>query len=49
VFQPSGEQDVVPFFAKKGWTRPKENAAKHPLRSGRGSCFKLPLIHPERF
>jgi len=25
-----------PFFAKKGWTRPKEDAAKHPLWSGRG-------------
>src|SRR5262245_19806049 len=33
-----------PSFAKEGWTRPKENAAKHPLRSGRGSCFKLPPI-----
>ena len=21
----------VPSFAKEGWTRPKENAAKHPL------------------
>ena len=39
---------VFPSFAKEGWTRPKENAAQHPLRSGRGSCFKLPLIHPER-
>jgi len=37
-----------PFFAKKGWTRPKEDAAKHPLWSGRGSCFKLPLIYPNR-
>ena len=33
-----------PFFAKKGWTRPKEDAAKHPLWSGRGGCFKLPVI-----
>ena len=23
------EENGVPFFAKKGWTRPKENAAKH--------------------
>ena len=38
-----------PFFAKKGWTRPKEDAAKHPLWSGRGSCFKLRLIYPNRF
>ena len=29
-----------PFFAKKGWTRPKEDAAKHPLWSGRGSSMK---------
>jgi hypothetical protein len=34
-----------PSFAKEGWTRPKENAAKHPLWSGRGGCFKRPLIH----
>ena len=31
VAQPSGEQNGIPFFAKKGWTRPKENGAKHPL------------------
>ena len=35
--------DAFPSFAKVGWTRPKENAAKHPLWSGRGGCFKLPL------
>jgi len=40
------EEGIVPSFAKEGWTRPKENAAKHPLRSGRGSCFKLPVIIP---
>src|SRR5262245_16393402 len=34
-------------FAKEGWTRPKENVAKHPLWSGRGGCFKLPLINSE--
>src|SRR6185503_2876107 len=28
--------------------RPKENAAKHPLWSGRGGCFKLPVIDSER-
>src|SRR5262245_60206881 len=37
-----------PSFAKEGWTRAKENVAKHPLWSGRGGCFKLPLIHSER-
>src|SRR6188768_4234499 len=42
------EASVYPSFAKEGWTRPKENAAKHPLWSGRGGCFKLPLIHSER-
>src|SRR5262245_30546874 len=30
------EAGVFPSFAKEGWTRPKENAAKHPLWSGRG-------------
>src|SRR5262245_26130669 len=41
---------LYPSFAKEGWTRPKENAAKHPLWSGRGGCFKLPLItYTERF
>ena len=29
-------QDAIPFFAKKGWTRPKENAAKHPLKGADG-------------
>src|SRR5262245_1576479 len=42
------EASVYPSFAKEGWTRPKENAAKHPLWSGRGGCFKLRLIHSER-
>jgi hypothetical protein len=38
------EQNVIPFFAKKGWTRPKENAAKHPLRGADGvvvSSYRL--------
>src|SRR5262245_52778961 len=34
---------IYPSFAKEGYMRPKENAAKHPLRSGRGGCFKHPL------
>src|SRR6185503_8262063 len=25
------EEGAFPSFAKEGWTRPKENAAKHPL------------------
>jgi hypothetical protein len=29
-------RNVIPFFAKKGWTRPKENAAKHPLNGADG-------------
>src|SRR5262245_36805317 len=41
------EEWEYPSFAKEGWTRPKENAAKHPLWSGRGGCFKLPLIHSQ--
>ena len=39
----SWSKTVNPSFAKEGWTRPKENAAKPPLRSGRGGCFKQPL------
>src|SRR6185436_12309390 len=27
---------VFPSFAKEGWTRPKENAAKHPLKGADG-------------
>ena len=26
-----------PLLEQEGWTRPKENAAKHPLKSGRGA------------
>src|SRR5262245_11075131 len=40
---------VYPSFAKEGWTRPKENAAKHPLRSGRGGCLSPPLMNPNGF
>src|SRR5262245_41007281 len=40
---------VFPSFAKEGWTRPKENAAKHPLWSGRGGCLRPPLNEPNRF
>jgi hypothetical protein len=37
-------------FAKEGWTRPKEKYREAAFqRSHRGGCFKLPLIHPERF
>jgi hypothetical protein len=44
------EQNVIPFFAKEGWPRPKEKCCEASFeRSGRGSCFKLPLMHPERF
>jgi hypothetical protein len=38
------EENEVPFFAKKGWTRPKENAAKHPLKGADGvvvSSYRL--------
>ena len=28
--------------AKEGWTRPKENAAKHPLWSGRARVARKP-------
>jgi hypothetical protein len=44
VAQPSGERNGIPFFAKKGWTRPKENAAKHPLKGADGvvaSSYRL--------
>ena len=37
-----------PPSRRRGGRDLKKNAAKHPLRSGRGGCFKLPLIHPER-
>ena len=35
---------AVPSFAKEGWTRPKENAAKHPLKGADGvvvSSYRL--------
>ena len=38
------ERNGIPFFAKKGWTRPKENAAKHPLKGADGvvvSSYRL--------
>jgi hypothetical protein len=44
VAEPSGKQDAIPFFAKKGWTRPKENAAKHPFKGADGvvvSSYRL--------
>jgi hypothetical protein len=40
----SVEQNVIPFFAKKGWTRHEENAAKHPLNGADGvvvSSYRL--------
>jgi len=44
------ESSVIPSFAKEGWTRPKEKCCEATFeRSGRGSCFKLPLIYPVRF
>ena len=30
------EAGIYPSFAKEGWTRPKENAAKHPLTGADG-------------
>ena len=38
------EEAAVPSFAKEGWTRPKENAAKHPLKGADGvvvSSYRL--------
>ena len=38
------EEAAVPSFAKEGWTRPKENAAKHPLIGADGvvvSSYRL--------
>ena len=40
----SFEENGLPFFAKKGWTRPKENGAKHPLKGADGvvvSSYRL--------
>src|SRR5262245_33006002 len=31
-----GTKNAIPSFAKEGWTRPKENAAKHPLKEADG-------------
>ena len=43
-------ETVVPSFAKEGWTRPREKCCEASFdRSGRGSCFKLPLIIPNGF
>ena len=43
------EASVVPSFAKEGWTRPKEKCCEASFeRSGRGSCFKLPIIYRVR-
>jgi len=36
--------DGYPSFAKEGWTRPKEDAAKHPLKGADGvvvSSYRL--------
>ena len=38
------EAGTIPSFAKEGWTRPKENAAKHPLIGADGvvvSSYRL--------
>src|SRR6185503_7810633 len=38
------EEGTFPSFAKEGWTRPKENAAKHPLKGADGvvvSSYRL--------
>jgi hypothetical protein len=38
------EAGVFPSFAKEGWTRPKEDAAKHPLKGADGvvvSSYRL--------
>jgi hypothetical protein len=38
------EQNGIPSFAKEGWTRPKENAAKHHLKGADGvvvSSYRL--------
>ena len=40
------ERNGIPFFAKKGWTRPKENVAKHPLKEADGvvvSSYRLSI------
>jgi hypothetical protein len=40
------ERNVVPSFAKEGWTRPKKNAAKHPLKGAAGvvvSSYRLSI------
>ena len=38
------EAGAIPSFAKEGWTRPQENAAKHPLKGADGvvvSSYRL--------
>jgi hypothetical protein len=38
------EENGIPSFAKEGWTRPKEKAAKHPLKGADGvvvSSYRL--------
>ncbi len=38
------EEGAFPSFAKEGWTRPQENAAKHPLKGADGvvvSSYRL--------
>src|SRR5262245_61685050 len=34
------EAGAIPSFAKEGWTRPKENAAKHPLKERTEGLFQ---------
>jgi len=35
-FDDPPEKGIFPSFAKEGWTRPKEKAAKHPLKGADG-------------
>jgi hypothetical protein len=44
VAEPSRKQNAIPFFAKKGWTRPKENAAEHPLKGADGVVVSSYLL-----
>jgi len=44
------EEGVFPSFVKEGWTRPKENAAKHPLIGADGVVVSsYPLSNPNGF
>ena len=43
-------ENVVPSFAKEGWTRPKERCCEASFdRSGRGSCFSYRSFIPNDF